>query len=278
MFTWFRHPVIGFVGTVIGVFGTAFGLWAYFQQVPSRAMVAVEPSVRSVLVRRDAPAALQLQVNGQAVAGQDVFAVQLAIWNKGNQSIRPEHVLAPLTIHPASGTRVVDAIVLRQTRTICQGSVKINADQSTATVDWRIFEPDDGMIVQLILVGDSAAPIGLSGAIEAGGSLKYLRHAPTADATNKPEWSSRTSIGDWVMTVVIGGLLGVGAVSVFVNGVPKRWAKRRERFGYVKLPLTVVSGVVLASMTVLLVWATANQLASSERVPIALLANNAEAK
>ena len=271
VFQWFSHPVVGFIGTVTGVIGIGLGLWTYFQQVPSRAMVAVEPSIRSVLVNRDVPAALQVQVNGKAVTSQDVFAVQLAVWNKGNQSIRSEHVLEPLVLKPLAGTRIVDAKVIRETRPVCASTITVNADETKATLAWRIYEPDDGVIVQLLLVGNADTPIGLGGIVEGGGRLRYIRLEDAASGKAAPRFSARKTLWEWLVVVALIFLFVGGGGMYVIDDVPQNWRARREPRGYRKLAESLFVGVGGVAFGLVLIWAVVVDGIRSESVPSSLL-------
>lgn len=85
---WFAsHPLVGFVGCVVGVVSLAFGIWAYWITKPSRELVLIEPSLRSIFVNGGAPPVFDVVVGGEKVDKQDVFGAQFAVWNNGNQSI-----------------------------------------------------------------------------------------------------------------------------------------------------------------------------------------------
>jgi hypothetical protein len=267
----FSHPIVGIIGTLVGVGGFIFGIWAFVKQIPSRDMVAVEPSIRSVLVDRNVPAVLQVEVKGTPIKDQDVFSVQLALWNKGNQSIRPEHILSPIKFTPSAGTRVVDATVLRQTRSVCGTSVSVSDDDASATVKWTILEPNDGAIVQIVLVGDSKSQIDLSGVIEGGDAIRYLRYSPGANTPPEPKWDLDLSFGNWVSLLLVLLLVTVLGSQVLFVAVPHCWAQRRARYGWPRVVAAALFGTTCALIALLLLGVGTAALMLEEDVPSGLI-------
>lgn len=138
---WFAsHPIVGLLGCVASIVGLAFGVWAYWISKPSRELVLIEPSLRSIFVNAEAPPVFDVVVGGEKVDKQDVFGAQFAVWNNGNESIRPENVLEPLTLRLTGGNRIIDAQLLRTSRSVCRLSISITPDGSSARLDWAILE------------------------------------------------------------------------------------------------------------------------------------------
>lgn len=199
--TWFSHPVVGFIGTLASVVSIPLAVWFYWQAVPSREVAIIEPPVRSVFVNADAPTGIAVSIHGESVSHQDVFAAQFALWNRGNQSIRPENVLEPLAFIPPKGVRVIEAKVLRFTREVCQITAHTAEDGTKATIDWRILEPGDGAIVQILVLGDQSCTIGLNGIVEGGGVPRYVHLQAPTDQASRQVWSHTRSFSEWVTDI-----------------------------------------------------------------------------
>lgn len=266
----FSHPVVGVVGTIASVISIPLAVWFYCRSVPTRELAVVEPPVRSVFVNRDAPAALEVRANGAPVIQKDVFAVQLAIWNRGNQSIRPENVLEPLTFVPQGGTKVLDAQVLRRTRDICGIGLQVLPDGGGAGVRWNILEPGDGAIVQLVLMGDQSCGVGVTGTIEGGGRPSYVHISGTSEKGNKQLWSASKSFDDWMWEICLFAIMaGLGLRCAFVL-IPEAWRMRsgsRRR----KLSNAMVGAVFFLGASYLMGYKMFADLFGGYRVPRELL-------
>lgn len=227
---WFsQHPLVGLLSAVTGVVGTILTVWFYVLSIPTRDLVLLEPAVRSVFVNRDAPAVLRVLVHDQEIKEQDVFAVQVAVWNNGNQSIRPENVLEPVMLKAPQGSRIINAQILRNTRGVCGVAAHIEQEGQSARVDWRILERNDGAIVQLVLVGDRDAALTASGTIE-GGRPRFVRLLPNSSTSStQTAWGKKNSWDDWLF--VVGFVVAVvwGGLHILFVKLPKHWRSRSAR-------------------------------------------------
>lgn len=217
---------------VSSLISTPLAFYFYFKQAPSRQFYVREPAVRSVFVSRDTPSALEVRAHGEAIGQKDVFAVQLAFWNGGNQSIHPENVLEPIVFTTGPGTQIIEAKVLRQVRQISKVMVK-RIDDQHAAVTWNILEDGDGAVVQLLLAGDQRAAVGLSGIIETSGPTRYVKE--------RAEPTKKVGVTEYCFVIFFTVALGPG----LLLGVPDAWRRRREPKGYLVLAFRAVVGAAI---------------------------------
>jgi hypothetical protein len=243
----------------------------------SRIVVCVnmlgEPPIRSVFLDHDAPAALDVRLNGASVSKKDVFAVQLAIWNRGNQSIRPENVLEPVLFIPDEGTEVVDATILRKTRDVCGILTSVDSKSRGAQITWRILEPGDGAIVQLVLVGDQRCRVTGNGTIEGGGRPHYVQVAVRKNSESAQLWSNSQDLSSLLFAIGFMTLLGWGTLVMVFKEIPKALRQtgwRRVRKTAEGVFLALVAGALAALVGLFLV----DQAYNAYRVPSALLARS----
>jgi hypothetical protein len=187
-----------------------------------------------------------------------VTAVQVAIWNRGKESIQQGDILQPITIYTDPPSPILEASVIRESRDVI-GLVLGNSSSSSATnaylnsgelpVSWRILEKNDGSSIQLIYLGSDSVTISVKGVVEGSGAPKRLevgvkppqspyREAYVAKRLNTIwgiVWVSLGVIfmvlvlfdvvrqrgflrGDYVMSLVIVGLMGYGIWALFRPG------------------------------------------------------------
>lgn len=154
---------------------------------------------------------------------------------------------------------------------MCGTSVSVSEDDTSAIVNWIILEPSDGAIVQLMLVGDSQSQLGLSGVIESGDAIRYLRYSPEANGPPEPEWDLDLSFGSWVSLLLVLLLVTVLGSRVFFVAVPHCWAQRRSRYGWLRVVAAVLFGTTCALIAVLLIGVGTAALILEEEVPSGLL-------
>jgi hypothetical protein len=246
---------------VSGVISTPLAIYLYVKQLPSRQLFVEESPVRSVFVSKDTPSVLEVRTKDQTVRGKDVFAVQLAIWNGGNQSIRPEHVLEPIVFRPPSGTEILEAKVLRSTRPVCGVDATIDSGRE-ARVHWKILEPNDGAVIQLLLIGEQTTSLPVAGVIESSGRFRYKR--PTLE---QKERSFAEDVVGGIVVLVLGWFAGPW---LLLRGVPQAWRKRKRSFGLVIVLIELVIGICITAVLVLGLWLWARQYRESGVPPSGL--------
>ena len=102
------------------------------------------------------------------------MAVQVAVWNNGNESVRPEHVLDTLSLSLDPATEILEARILKVVRDVSKFAVEREGwDRGVVPLSWKILEMGDGAIVQLIYVGEKTPTVRLNGAAE--GQRRFIK-------------------------------------------------------------------------------------------------------
>ena len=152
----YRNPWVGIAATVCTVVSVPLGFYFFASSQRSReAVFYVHPQV-SLIVKAGTPSQLKVLYRDSEVR-TDVTAVQVSFWNNGREPIRPEHILAPVTLSTRQKTPILEATVRRTVRDVSD----IRLDHSDLVngvlrISWRILEQGDGALIQLILAGQSA--------------------------------------------------------------------------------------------------------------------------
>jgi hypothetical protein len=171
-FRWLRaewQAAVTALSLALAVAGLAFGFYWYVNPKPPNPApsYAVLPS-RSLLVQghSSATSGVGVTYNGQTMSGQDIVALTIYFWNDGNAPMREGDVLTPFVLGLPVGTKVLDARVLAQTRSVCGVRAENLQNESGAVlVGFRILEHGDGAKIQIIYAGDPLAQVRLNGAI-----------------------------------------------------------------------------------------------------------------
>jgi hypothetical protein len=262
-------PGLAFSGWILAVISLPLGFWFYQKSLDSRQLVIVEPSVRAVLIDKDTPATIEIRVGNRQVVNQDVYAIQLAVWNGGNRSIKVEHLLTPIVFVPAEGNTILDATVLRETRRLCGVKPHIRPTDGNVQVDLSILEPGDGAVIQLILAGKKESALGFKGTIEAGGDPRY-RRIDAKQEKKSVAWSSGPDTW-WKFIGACAGALFLlfGACLSFMDIFPDaRKAKGKGRIIGMVLAF-VVAGTQVSIAGYIAYYLAASTL-TADRVPPSL--------
>lgn len=170
----FSNPTVGIVGSIASIL--SLGLAIYFYAVPntSRELAYLVNPAKAIVVKSDQLSRLSVTLDGNPIT-TDVAAAQVAIWNNGNEPIRPENILQPIKLVASGHTRIFEATVRKNSREHVQ--IKLDdskIDQGELGISWNILEQNDGAILQIVYAGSPNTDITISGTIE---GRKEVRNA-----------------------------------------------------------------------------------------------------
>jgi len=173
---WFSsNPWVGVLTTGGTFLGIIVALFLYYAGSKSRQVTYEVNPVRTSILRAGQTTAIKVFFKGQEVS-TDIAIAQIAIWNHGEESVRPENVLSPVLIVTRPPVRILEATVRKQSRDVVNLSLDTSrlADGSVA-VSWNILEHDDGGVVQLIYAGSPDPGIEVEGTIEGQSRVLHLK-------------------------------------------------------------------------------------------------------
>jgi hypothetical protein len=168
--------------------------------------------VKTIVVKGGETSALRVLHGDQEVKG-DVTAAQVAIWNGGSESIRPENILGPvrLVLHPPAA--ILEASVRKASRGVIGASLDTSRlAVGIINVTWKILERNDGAVIQLIFAGPAQTDIEVEGIVE--GQPTVFRLEPPTEKTTSDRWLTRVE-----------GIFGLFVLCLFVWW---NWHRRRS--------------------------------------------------
>src|ERR1017187_4110943 len=175
---WFAaHPIVGFVGTLASVLGVVLAVAFYLAAIRTRELsLYVNPS-RATIVKSGQSSDLHVLYRGKDVS-TDVTALQVELWNAGKESIRPEHVLSPITLETSPKVPILEARIRHVSRPFTQIVVdQTQIADGKVTVSWKILEHNDAAVIQFILAGPTETSIRPSGSLEGQPTLSVHQSA-----------------------------------------------------------------------------------------------------
>jgi hypothetical protein len=163
---WFSNPWVGLLGSIFSVVGVGLAIYFYFVgQAVRRLVYSVNP-VKTTVVKGGEASALRVLHNNQEISG-DITAAQIAVWNQGALSIRPENILSPVRILLRPKAQILGAKISKATRDVIGASIdRSGLAEGVVGTSWKILEQNDGFVVQLIFAGATETTIALEGTVE----------------------------------------------------------------------------------------------------------------
>jgi hypothetical protein len=220
LWTWLNR-----IGTIIGVLGFAFGVYAYVNCIPVRRLTFYADPASALIVKSGQTSNLVVSYEGKPVS-TDVIAAQIVLWNAGKLPIKPEHIRDPIIIQTDPPRPILEPTIRASTperQKIINAQIdRTDAPLGRIKLTWDLLEQDDGFQIQVIFAGSSDTRLVASGVIEGQKHIAILSFHQT----------------DWFVSMMLKGMISIAAglffltlISLFFpwgrsNKVPTpRWAK-----------------------------------------------------
>lgn len=198
-------PIVALIGYLLGIFGTIFGVWTYFDSKVNSNLTAKLNPVKTIVVKSGQASKLQTIFDNKIIQ-TDVTAVQLGIWNRGKKPIPSSDILEVVTIQTENNTPILEATLLNQTRPVNQ--IQLHTEemqQGKIAVSWKIMEKNDGALIQLIYAGDTTTTVRVSGVIVDQPQVTLLNEDNTHNDIN----NSQKSVTSNYLFLFLGIMFGV---------------------------------------------------------------------
>jgi hypothetical protein len=168
-----RNHIFFFWFSIFGVVATTFFgvLSIYFYQaaqVKPLLTFGVHP-LKTELQRPDFDKELGFIYKGKPVESEGITSVQVSIWNAGTRSIRDSDVLDPFRLVMPDGSAILSVRAKKTSRPISGFEILGNQEDYKSGIcrlKWRILEPGDGAVLQIIYAGGARRDPTLVGAVE----------------------------------------------------------------------------------------------------------------
>lgn len=214
---WLGSPWVTGLGLGLTI---AFGFLSVHLSIAAekrRDLVYYVGPIRAMIVKSGRASGLKI-FHGDRAVKTDIAVVQVAVWNRGRESIRPENVLEQIAVETDSHTPILEATVLGNSRNATGFTLDTSQMGSgRLPVSWRILERNDGALLQLIYAGSFETPVIVAGTIEGQGSVRVAR-----GEFNLEEWLGLR----YLHLAATGGLVGF-TLGIVMFVYPMRFERRR---------------------------------------------------
>ena len=182
----FSNPWVSFLTAACSVIAVPLAIYLYLAGTKTRRLTYSVNPVKTVVVKGGEASTLRVLHGDQELKG-DVTAAQVAIWNDGKESIRPENVLSLVCVALRPSVPILEAKI----RKVSRGVIGAALDGSrladgVVPVTWKILEHNDGAVVQLIFAGSTQTGTEVEGIVE--GQPMVFRVEPPAGGRRHSPW------------------------------------------------------------------------------------------
>lgn len=161
------------VSSIASVIAIPLAIYFYVQSDRYRELTYFVHPVKTIVVSTGESSELTIRF-GESEVKENVTAAQVAFWNAGSESIRPENILEPFTIQTGNAP-ILEARILKRSREVIGLSLdRSELGQGQLGILWTILEQGDGGIVQVLYAGSEDVPVTARATIEGQPELDSL--------------------------------------------------------------------------------------------------------
>lgn len=140
------------IGILVGLFGVAVAVYFGLASRKRRELVFSINPIRTRVVSSKQATDLRVSYQNEPLGNVDITAIQLALWNAGNKSIKTEHIRKKIIITTNPRVRILEASV-RKGSPDTGFNLLDSADskaEGRVPVSWEILERNEGTSIQLL--------------------------------------------------------------------------------------------------------------------------------
>lgn len=138
-------------------------------------------------------------------------------------------------------------------------------------IGWRILEPHDGAVVQMVIPGDQTTRVQFSGTLESARSPRIVRPASALQDNGREQlWSTAGTSQGRNAVIAVGVVSGIVAFSI-CSRLSKSWRRLVAERRFIQLGLVVCVGVVGIAIARLTIFALGIDYTTTYRVPSSLM-------
>jgi hypothetical protein len=146
----FGNPVVDVIGALASIIGVPLAIYFYVQTTQFRELVYYVNPAQAIVVKAGEVSRLRVLV-GDRELKSDVTTAQIAIWNRGKESLRPENVLVPVVIRTVPSVPILETKVRTKSRdAIGLGVDDAHLEEGAVGISWKILERGDGGVIQIV--------------------------------------------------------------------------------------------------------------------------------
>jgi hypothetical protein len=206
------------VGGLASVAGLVYAV--YWRDAPSVTYAVAANRARIVVAGQ--ASALRVFYGDLPISG-DVTAAQIAVWNDGRRAVEGGDVLNPLRLVSEPRVRILEARWRSATRDVCALDLdRTRAAEGELTLRFRILEPQDGGVLQVIYAGPPDTALRLEGVLRGQPTLRLLTARPTGQTGLAGSRGVLIVFGLLLLSTSVG--VAVSSLREIANAPPRhRW-------------------------------------------------------
>jgi hypothetical protein len=154
------------ISIIIGLVGIGLGIYFYSQSKETRDLSYSISPTKALVVDSKRASKLRVLYDSTTISS-DIIAIQLAIWNRGKQSIKKSNILKTIELNNNNRVKILETSIRKVSREVTNFSVLQKNDMNgNILLNWDILENNDGAVIQILFAGNLNTKFFLNGIIE----------------------------------------------------------------------------------------------------------------
>ena len=243
----FSNPWVGIVLAFITVIELFIGILSYTSTINNRNLTYVINPVKAVALQNGKVSDLKVSSKGKDIK-TDITVIQIAIWNKGKQSIKNEDILKQVKIVASPSCQILETIIRKSTRDI----IDFKIDDSHYTegyipLSWQILEKNDGVVIQIIYSGSLETDFKVVGVLEGQSNITPQKQSILGEPTQLDYKEFNNTISITAIAIVIFNLIAYFFI------FRKRYLKFKKQKRLFEMKVTIIVPIIsiIVSLAVL---------------------------
>jgi hypothetical protein len=251
--SFFSKPIVGILGSIASIIGIFLAIFFYVNSIQTRELTCYVHPAKTIIARAGQVSRLSYNLDDKPIK-TDITAAQIAFWNSGNLSIRPENMLSPFRLKLENATPIIEATIRKQSREVINLKLKQDRlEQGEFGIDCDILEKNDGGVIQIIYAGSSEVDIIASGVVEAQGNINQPKYfGKILSPSEQYQQEIKRNRNEGIILVIMSCILLTGTLFLqfrMLITTPKNYKLRKVSklfflFPYIVICLAFIGAIV----------------------------------
>ena len=210
------NRTISILGFVVGVIGLVIGIFSYLNSVKSKEISYNVYSPSYKIYDNEAiigSSTLNILLEDSIKINQNIYLTTFSIWNSGDLPINTNDVRKEIEIEFIGIDKILDYKTIKEVE---EGISEFDFKQINDTIfnlDWKFFDPNNGLKIQLVYFGDESITCEIDGNIL---QTEFKEFVPV-----QSQRRGYNIISPLVMIIMVLLIIATITYTIIKRGVPK---------------------------------------------------------
>jgi len=178
------NKVLNIFGFIIGLIGLVIGIMSYIDTIKSKELCFNVYSPSYKIFDNEAikvASSLNIFTSDTIKIDQNIYLTTFSIWNSGDLPIKKEDIRKSLSVHFTGIHKIISYKIIKEVEEGSSEIKFISKNDSIFDLDWKYFDPKNGIKVQILYLGEDKIKCQVEGRIF---ETKFIEFIPIQNLRN----------------------------------------------------------------------------------------------